>query len=174
MLIVKDKVKAFLSNEKKVEAIAGDQKFLDAVSGGTATTKTIVEEFGKAGLTLNDGEAANIRDTAKKLIDTPLEKLSEVDTKNVSGGDHLECLLRGLGETGEAVGAISGLGCWIAGTVCKSQAAKALNAGNTEKSKKLTKAANGLHIATGACLGTSVLGLGVAKGVDIWARHTDE
>ena len=103
-----------------------------------------------------------------------MEKLSDIEAKNVSGGADIMLLYdapKHIGADvpliGASVGAVGGLGCWIAGTVCKSKASKELAAGNTEKSKKLTKAANGLHIATGACLGASVLGVGVSKGVGI-------
>ena len=165
MANLEEKVKAFLSDEKKVEAIAGDKKFLDAVSGGTATTQTIAEEFGKAGLALSEDEAKGVEETTKKMLDTPLEKLGEIEAKNVAGGKwqpSFDVPLMGAG-----VGAVGGLGCWIAGTVCKSQAAKAMSEGDTAKSERLTKAANGLHIATGACVGLSVAGIAVPKTLNI-------
>lgn len=165
MANLEEKVKAFLGDEKKVEAIAGDQKFLDEVSGGTVTTEAIAEEFKNVGLTLSAGEADEIKKTAGKALDTPLEKLGEIETKNVSGGAWTP--ESDIPLIGASVGAVGGLGCWIAGTVCRSKAAEAQKAGDTAKSEKLTKAAKGLNIATGACIGLSVAGLAIPKGLQV-------
>ncbi len=162
MANLEEKVKAFLSDGKKAEAVANDQKFLDAVSGGTVTNQIIGEEFGKAGLPLSEGEAEEVKDTAKKLLNIPPEKLDEFAAQNISGGleDETWYKMKGASIGVSLGGAASGLGCWVARTVCQSQAHKAALAGNKDQADRLNKAVKGLDIATVSCLG-----LATASGI---------
>ena len=159
MANLKENVKAFLTNKERAEAIANDEKFLDAVSGGTATPEMIGKEFREAGLALNESETKEVKEITKKLLDTPPEKLGDLEMKNVSGGfDFNYKLFEGITAYGSMAGAASGLGCWVAGKVCQSEARKAMAKGEQSKSQNLTKAAKGLDIAAVSCLGVALAG----------------
>lgn len=83
-------IKAFFSDEEKVQAIAKDEEFLNKVSGGEATPETYKEEFKKFGLDLTDEEAAQTEEMVNKIHSTPDEKLPKVlndlSLESVSGG----------------------------------------------------------------------------------------
>lgn len=164
MASLEEKVKAFLSDEKKMEAIARDEAFLEKVSGGTATPEEIAKKFGSLGLPLTKDEAAQVKETTAKALHTPLEQLGGIELENISGGGWKDFPLYHGGLFMITAGGVSGgvgLGCWIAGKICQSQATKAALAGDKSKSKKLTKAVQGLDNATGACLGVAgVAGIG--------------
>lgn len=168
MANTEEKVKAFLSDEKKAQVITQNETFLDAVSAGTATPETIAKEFEKAGLPLSTDEARQVKETATKLLNTAPEKLGEIELESTSGGKKWEDKTDAAYDISHivgAVGAVGGLGCWVAGRICRSQAARAEKKGEKTASRVFSKAANGLDIATGVCLGTSVAGLSVGKGI---------
>ncbi len=177
MANLKENVTAFLTNKGKAEAVANDEKFLDAVSGGTATPEMIAREFGEAGLTLNEADTKEIKEITKKLLDTPPEKLGDLEMKNVAGGfDFNWKLFDAITAYGTMASATSGLGCWVAGRVCQSQARKAMAKGEKSKSNNLSKAAKGLDIAAGSCLGLALAG-GVGNVVShhiSWENNDDD
>lgn len=175
MANLKENVTAFLTNKGKAEAVANDEKFLDAVSGGTATPEMIAREFGEAGLTLNEADTKEIKEITKKLLDTPPEKLGDLEMKNVAGGFNYK-LFEGITAYGSMASAASGLGCWVAGRVCQSQARKAMAKGEKTKSNNLSKAAKGLDIAAGSCLGVALAG-GIGSVVShhiSWDNNCDD
>lgn len=165
MANLEEKGKAFLGDRKKSEAIANDEKFLGAVSSRTANTKTITKEFGKLGLPLSETEEREAKNTTEKPLNTPLEKLGDIELKNVSGGIKGATLWNIEGATAgiSLAAGVGGLGCWIAGKVCRLQAQKATLAGDQSGSEKFTKAVKGLDYATAACLG--VTGVSALTGV---------
>ena len=168
---LEEKVKAFLSDEKKTKAIAQDEIFLGKVADNTITDEEISQKLEEVGLPLNTDEAKGVKETAFKALNTPLEKLGEVELKNISGGDTYYPYHIGLaGMTIGGVSGVLGLGCWVAGKICASEAHKAVLAGKTSTSEQLTKAQKGLDIATATCLG--VAGVGGIGGKIIFDQST--
>ncbi len=166
----KEKVKAFLSDEEKVQAIANNQKFLDAISGGTTSPETISEEFEKLGLPMSKSDASKICETAQKLINTPpdelIEHLNESDLSAISGGTWDDITDNEIGGSilASGISTTTGLGCWIAARACQLSAERAKSSGNTSKYEKLTKAVDGLDISAGVCLGAAALSSAVVFG----------
>ncbi len=60
-----EKVKAFFSDSKKVEALTNDEEFIKKVTGGTATYETYKEEFEKLGITLTPEEAEELKESTE-------------------------------------------------------------------------------------------------------------
>ena len=159
MANLEEKVKAFLSDKKRAQALAQDEVFLGKVADNTITAEEISQKFEESGLPLDTDEAKKVKETAFKALNTPLEKLGAIELKNISGGNTNYPYHIGLaGMTIGGVSGVLGLGCWVAGKICASEANKAARAGETPKSERLTKAQKGLDIATAACLGVAGVG----------------
>lgn len=111
MANLEEKVKEFLSDEKKAEALENDEKFLDAVSGGTATPETIAQKFGELGLPLSDDEAVRVEKTTQKIFSIEPEQLADVELNSVTGGLNSSELYHGVAKLGVVSGAAGGVGC---------------------------------------------------------------
>ena len=84
----KEKIKAFLNDEKKMEALLNDEEFMNKVSNEEATAETYKEEFKKFDIELSDDEANQIKDTISKIFKTPTEELNDEFLKDVAGGGY--------------------------------------------------------------------------------------
>lgn len=167
MAKIEEQIKAFLSDEKKAEALANDDAFLRKISGGTATPQEISKKFGELGLELNDEEAKALGKTVADILhNTEFATLDDASLDTISGGSWMGAVSQ-AGFVAGSVGAVGTLGCHVAGLVCKNKANKAAMAGDMTMSDKYTKAASGLDIATTACAGVTVAGLGVGIGFGI-------
>lgn len=166
MASIEEKVKSFLSNEQKASVIANDEKFLKEISDETATTETIIKKFGDVGLILSENEAKEIKEVISKIFNISLEKLGEIELKNISGGisDTTLGKLTNISSGITVASGTGGLSCWIASKICQSQAHKAMDNGEKSKSEKLTKAAKGLDIAAGTCIGLT-LASGISSSI---------
>ncbi len=159
--------------KEKVQAIANNQKFLDAISGGTASPETISEEFEKLGLPMSKSDASKICKTAQKLINTPpdelIEHLNESDLSAISSGSWYEITDNEIGGSilASGISAVTGLGCWVASNVCQLSAKRAKNSGNISKYKKLKNVVNGLNTATGIFLGAGTIGSAISIGSQV-------
>ena len=80
------KIKEFMSDEKKLKALLTDEIFIGKVAGGEATPETYQEEIRKLGLELSIDEAAQIQNTVNKIFETPAEKLEDEFLKQIAGG----------------------------------------------------------------------------------------
>ena len=163
-----EEIKAFLNNEKNAEAIAKDEAFLDAVSGGTIDVDVMAKKFESLGLELDKEDVESIKKTAIEAAALPSKKLENIDLQKISGGLSSEKAIefgRDLGFVTGVTSAIGGLGCWIAKTACKVKARKAAEKGNLNKANDLNKTAHYLDVITGAALGTTVASLGVSAGL---------
>lgn len=175
MANIEEKVKAFLSDEKKMEALGKDSAFIEKMSGGTATIQDISKKFGELGLELTPGEAEAVGETTKKILtETPIAKIDSVSLDAISGGVNALALTSNIAFTVGDVGTVGALGCNVAGLVCRNKAMKAASAGDTVKSAKYSSVAYNLNIISIACGGVGTAGFGVGLGFGIADLATRE
>lgn len=162
----KDKIKEFFSQKGKAEMLLNDESFMNKVSGGMATTETYSDEFKRLGLNLSEDECRQVSQTTTRLLNNPIEKLEDISLIYISGGG-IDPRSVSRGTNAAIISGVSGgvgaLGCFVAGTVCRWQASKAMQKGDQIKGSKLSKAALGLDVATASCLGLAVGGAVAAK-----------
>lgn len=167
-----EKIKAFFSDSKKVEALTNDEEFIKKVAGGNATYETYKEEFEKLGIPLTQEEAEEIKKATEALLAVPVDELGEDTLKQVSGGVNIP-MVAGIGVT--VASGVASYGCLIAQSVYKKEFNSALKEGNIENirkyhnlSEKLGAASRGL--AVGALAGEALTTYGVLKEVNQRSR----
>ena len=175
MASIEEKVKAFLSDEKKVEALESDSEFMEKVSGGTATPEDIVKKFSELGLELTYEEARAVSETTTAILtNPPISKLGNKSLDTVSGGNNWIDVASTAGFATGAAGAAGFLGCNIARIVCNYKAKNAALAGDTKLSHDYTDHATALGNVSKACASISATGFGMGVGLKLVDHSTVE
>lgn len=162
-----EKIKAFFSDSKKVEALTDDEEFIKKVAGGNATYETYKEEFEKLGITLTPEEAEEIKKATEALLAVPVDALGEDTLKQVSGGGDVNIpMVAGLSIT--VASNVASYGCLIAQTVYRNEFNSALREGNIENIRKYHKLSQRLRAASmglagGSLVGGALMGYGALK-----------
>ncbi len=168
MANTEEKVQSFLSDEKKVEAIASDDAFMKKMSEGTATPEDIVAKFNSVGLLLTENEAKLVGDTTTTILTkTPVAKLGQRSLDTVSGGQDWMKVASTAGFAAGVAGAAGVLACGVAKMVCNYKAKNAAIAGNIKLSHDYTDHATALGKVSKACAGVGAVGIGIGVGFGI-------
>lgn len=152
-----EKIKAFLSDEKKVRTLANDDEFIEKVSGGEATPETYQKEFEKFGIRISDQDAAQTKNVVDNIFEKSAENLGDEFLGSVSGGG---AGVNVLAKMTTAASLTAGLGCSIAACVYSAKANKAKTEGNHSDYDKYIHKSHNCGIATATLVGVaSISGL---------------
>lgn len=79
------KIKAFLSDEKKIKELRNDEDFMEKISGGQATAEFYAKKLAEHGLTIGLNEAKVVKQTVDKAFELPAEALDDEHLSDISG-----------------------------------------------------------------------------------------